>query len=141
VSQLAGAHAVGVDVRHRTEEALDQLLLAHLQGKDRRGGRLARVQGGMLDNVQAKSGLAHRRPPGDDDQVARLQAGGQVVKIGKAGRHPGNGLLTVIEALDGMDSVLDDLAGGIEGRAGLHGGDAEDRLLRPVEDALHLPPS
>ena len=41
-------------------------------------------QRGVLRDVQAEGGLAHAGPAADDDQVGRLQPGGQLVEVGEA---------------------------------------------------------
>ena len=48
------------------------------------------VQRDVLGDVQRERGLAHARPPGDDDEVARLQPRGHLVEVGEAGRHAGD---------------------------------------------------
>ena len=44
----------------------------------------------MEGHVGAQRGLAHAGPPGQDQQVRRLQAAQQIVDIGEAGGDAGN---------------------------------------------------
>ena len=54
----------------------------------------------VLRDVQRERRLAHARAAGDDDQVGRLQAGGQLVEVGEARRHAGDRSLLLVELLD-----------------------------------------
>ena len=94
--------------------------------------------------LSAKRGLAHRRAPGDDDQVAGLQARGHPVEIGEAGRHAGDvgRIVAVVELVDALDHLgqqrLDLAEPLLAARARL--GDLEDPGLGLVEHVAGAAP-
>ena len=105
---------------------------AQVADRDPAGGRAHRRIVGL--------GLAHRRAPGHDHQVAGLQAGSHAVQIGKTGghtRHIAAGA-TAVQLVDPLDDlaqqVLQVLETGRSARAVLR--DLEDLGLGLVE---HLP--
>src|SRR5664280_1624481 len=65
------------------EQALDELVLAHFQAEDADG--LALSNRCMLGDVEREARLADAGAGGDHDQVARLEAGGQLVQVREAG--------------------------------------------------------
>ena len=79
----AGAQPLRVDVGDARQQAQDELLLAHLEAEH--ADALALLDGGVLGDVEREARLADRRPGGDDDQVALLEAGRQRVEVGEAG--------------------------------------------------------
>ena len=83
-------------------------------------------------------GLPDRRPRGDDDEIARLKAGRQLVEIGEPGRHAGDELLALVRALDRREARVRQLAHRHEPGAHAIFGDREDRLLGLVENQVRL---
>ena len=69
--EVAGAHLVGVDLGLRAQEALDELLLGHLEAEHQHA--LPVLDARVLGDVEREGRLAHGGPPGDDDEVARLE--------------------------------------------------------------------
>ena len=59
----------------------------------------------MLHDVHRQRGLAHRRPRGDDNHLAWVQAGGHFVQIGEAGLHTGSGALVFEQQFDLCDRI------------------------------------
>ena len=82
-SRKPGAQALRVDVGDAREEAQDELLLAHLEAED--ADALALADGGVLGDVEREARLADRRPRGEDDEVALLEARRERVEVGEAG--------------------------------------------------------
>ena len=80
--QEAGPQPLRVDRGDARQQAQDQLLLAHLQAED--ADRLALANGRVLGDVEREAGLADAGPGGQDDQVAGLEAGGQLVQVREA---------------------------------------------------------
>ena len=79
----AEAQPVRVDAGLHREEALDELLGGHLQVEDR--DRLAGLCGGVGE-TQGETGLAHAGASGEDDEIAVLEAAGELVEVHEAGR-------------------------------------------------------
>jgi len=75
-----------IEPADRRQKPRGQLRAGHFQTEDRH--RLAQNDADMLGNVHRKSGFTHRRPPGDDDHVAALQAGSHTIQIDEASRQP-----------------------------------------------------
>ena len=80
------AQIVALDPRLRGDESLGQLGLGHLEREQHH--RVA-AQRRVLGDVGDQRRLAHRRPRGDDDQVARLKAAGLLVEVLEARRRAG----------------------------------------------------
>ncbi len=59
----------------------------------------------MFHQVHGEGGLAHGRTPGNDHQVRRLQAGGHVIEITKAGRQAGHLAFHVEQLIDAIDGL------------------------------------
>lgn len=111
----------------------------HLQGVHQHG--LVGAHHRVLDQVHGEGGLTHRRTPGDDDQVGRLQAAGLLVEVGETGGHPGQrlgGVEQVVDAVDGLDQDIADpyRPAGLRSRFG----DLEDLPLGLVEDLVGAAP-
>ena len=92
-----------VHARVGAQQAHGQLILGHLQRKD--GGRLARHHRRMANQVHAEARLAHRRARADDDQLAAVQTGQQVVQIDKARGHAVDAALERGELLDAQIGI------------------------------------
>ena len=73
----------------RGDEALGELGLGHLEGEQRDRPRSLVVERDVLGDVRDERRLAHRRARGDDDQVAGLEAAGDLVEVAEAGRRAG----------------------------------------------------
>ena len=103
--EAAGAQLVLVEAPDRADQPQRELRGAHFhrEDDDRQPGR----ERDVLADVERERGLAHARPSGDDDEVARLQAGGHPVEIAEAGRHAGDvrRIVAVVERLDAIDDA------------------------------------
>src|SRR5437763_12464799 len=84
-----------------------------------------------------EAGLAEARPLREDDEIAGLEAAGEPVEIGEAGRDAGDLLLPFVELLDGLEGALHDLAHVREGGVRLLLGDREDAPLGVVDEFAH----
>ena len=134
--ELAGSNLVLIEAAHRSDQAHGELHRAHLHAEDpdRQLGR----ERDMLGDVERQGGLAHARTSRDHDEVAFLQAGGQVVQIGESRRHTGDvgRIVTVKQELDALDRLREQRAQLLESlltaRAVL--GDLEHLRLGLVED-------
>jgi hypothetical protein len=67
-----------------------------------------------LGNVDGQSRFAHRRPSGNDDQLALLQAAGHAVELGEVGGQAGDFAALLVEVVDGPEGVLHDLVERLE---------------------------
>ncbi|OIQ69739.1 hypothetical protein GALL_486560 [mine drainage metagenome] len=84
-AELAGAQVPLVDATHRSHHAQHQLRCAHFHAEHSNGQLFVHCH--VLRDIQRECGLAHRRTPGDDDQIARLQASGHAVEVGETRRY------------------------------------------------------
>src|SRR5207249_9578566 len=87
---MAGAELVRVNLRHRRDEPLQQRFLGHFQAEH--GDRMAAANGDVFHQVQRQRGFSLRRPRGKNEQLRRLQAGGELVRSREAGGNPGTPL-------------------------------------------------
>ena len=87
LGDAALAQLLALDPRLRGDEALGQLGLGHLQREQRH--RALVLDRGVLGDVAHQRALAHRRARGDDDQVPRLEAPGDLVEVFEPGRGAG----------------------------------------------------
>jgi len=78
----ARAQPLRVDGGDARKQAQDELLLAHFQAED--ADRLALAHRGMFGDVEREAGLADARPGRQHDQVARLEAGRELVQVREA---------------------------------------------------------
>ena len=125
---------VRIDPRLGRQHAHEQLLLGHLQAED--PDRVVGMHAEMLRDVEDEGGLAHRRPRRDEDEVGRLEPPRQLVEVDEPARNPGDGVLARLQLVDGRVAGLDEVVEGDESGVDAVVGDAEDRLLRLVEDAV-----
>ena len=84
--------------------------------------------GEVRRDAEPEGGLPHARARGDDDEVPRLEAGGQAIQVTEARRDPGDVLAGLVELGDPLEALLQKALDVAE-----LGGDA---LLREVEDDL-----
>lgn len=72
----------------------------------------------VLAHVERERGFTHRRTPGDDDQVARLQARGARIEVAVAGRHAGDvgRILAVVQFLNAIDDLSEQRIDVLEAR-------------------------
>ena len=105
--EAARADAAGVDDGRRGQEALDELVAAHLQAEHRDRALLAQRR--VLGDAEGQGGLAHARPGGDHDHVARLEPADDPVQVEEPGGDAGDpapALLGRGEPLDALDHEL-----------------------------------
>src|ERR1700682_3660845 len=79
VVQLPFAAALCIHTAFGSKEALNELLLAHLQREKR--DRNIVIERGVLGNVEHESGFPHRWTGGDDDEIRGLETCRELVKI------------------------------------------------------------
>src|SRR4051812_14529665 len=128
---LALAQVVALDGGLARDEALRELPLGHLEAEQRDG--FARVQRGVLREVGHQRRLAHRRPCGEDDQVAGLEAAGERVEVLEAGRRADDRRALERELLQLVQLGVQQLLDRAEVLARVLVGDLEDRSLRHVD--------
>ncbi len=134
VAQTALAQVVALDRRLRRDEALRELRLGHLQAEQ--GDRLGAlgVQRDVLGDVRDQRRLAHRRARREDDQVARLEAAGDLVEVGEARRRARHRDALARELLPLADLVVEDLADLPEVLLAVVVRDLEHRLLGVLDE-------
>ena len=79
--------------------------------------------------------LAHRRACGDDDEVAGLEAAGDLVEVLEAGRRAGERGALERQAVELVELVVQDLVDGAEVLLAVVVGDLEHRRARPARPA------
>ena len=131
VGQASVADPAGVDPGLGDQQALGQLVVGHLQREDQR--RDPGLHGGVGGHAQGEGGLAHRRPGPDDDQRRGLEAVQALVEIDVAGRHAGDGLAPVEEALQAVEGVDQQALQRLEAVGHPPFGHVEDQGLGPVD--------
>ena len=126
------AQLLALDPRLRGDEPLGQLGLGHLQAEQRHG--LAVLDGGVLGDVADERALAHRGAGGDDDQVARLKAAGDLVEVLEPGRRPGQRGALDREAVQLVELLVEHLFDRAEVLLAVVAGDLEHRLLGLLDE-------
>ena len=124
--ELAGAQPLRLDLRLAAHQALRHLGLRHLEREH--PDRDALAHGHVRGHAERERRLPHRRARGDDDQVARLEAGREPVEVAVAGRRAGDVDARLVERRDALEALLQQLVDVRELAA--------DALLREVEDDL-----
>ncbi len=117
-------------MRHSDE----QLLLRHFEAEH--ADRPAGLRPDMLRHVQRQRRFAHRRTGGDDDEIARLEPGRQLVEIREPGRYTGDELLAFVRALNRLEAGVRQRAHRHEAFAHAIFRDGENRLLCLVQDEI-----
>ena len=80
--------------------------------------------------------LPHRWSCRDDDEVGRLEAGGEAVEVGEAGGDAGDLAVVLVEALDRLEGAGEDVAKGVVVLGDPALGDLVDEGLGDVDGAL-----
>ncbi len=86
-------------------KAVNNLVHGHFQREDRRND--ARLDSGVLNDIERQRRLAHAGPAGNDYQLRPLKARGQAVEIAVTRRHARDELLFFVELLDRLETVAD----------------------------------
>ena len=92
----------------------------------------------VRSHAEPERRLAHARPRGDDDQVARLEAGRDAVDVAEAGRHAGDVRAGLVELRDPLEALLQQRLDVAELGRDAALGELEDDLLGPVDELLRL---
>ena len=92
----------------------------------------------MLGDVEREARLADRRPGGDDDQVARLEAGRQGVEVGEAGADAGDLAAVGVQVVEPVVGVVEERLERAEPRIDALLADGEQLGLGAVDRLLDL---
>src|SRR6266566_4457051 len=131
VAELAAPQPLRIDQSLRAEQPLHELILRHLQRKERHPGVV--LDRGVLHNVQCQRGLSHGWTRRDDDEIGALEASRVAIQIDESAWHPSQRTGAGLELLDPLhrrpDELLDpnELLGAPELRH------LKDTVLRIVE--------
>ncbi len=128
------AQVVAVQLRLRGDEALRELGLRHLEREER--DRLVEVDRGVLRDVGDERALSHRRARGEDDQVAGLEAAGELVDVVEAGRGAGDRHPLARDQLELVELVVEDVLDRAQLAGAVLVGDPEERALRLLEQLV-----
>jgi hypothetical protein len=135
-AELARAEPLRLDLRLAAHQALGDLRLRHLERED--GDGLLLADGEVGGHAEPEPGLAHARAGGDDDQVPRLEAGGEPVEVTEPGWCAGDLGAGLVERGDALEAVLQQLLDVTELARHPGLGEIEDDLLRPVDELRSL---
>ena len=140
IFKLAGAHLVRINASERRHHAHRQLFAWHFHTEDRH--RQLAAEGGALGNVHGERGFPHRRAPGHNYQIARLQAGGHVVQIFEAGRHAGGRRVGTEQGVNAIDRLGQQALERREPAAPVRAllADVKDAAFREVENIRGVTP-
>ncbi len=98
VVQLSFAEALRIHASLGSQQALDELLLAHFQ-REKRDGNIV-VECGVLSDVEHEGGLSHRGTGGDDDEIGRLETCRKVVEVLEPTPDARNRTASTLDLLD-----------------------------------------
>src|SRR6266508_529634 len=124
--ELARAQPLRLDLALAAHQPLRHFGLRHLEREERDGNVV--TYGDVRRGAQRQRGFPHRRAGGDDDQVAGLEAGGDLVPLAEARRyacHLDAGLVQLDDSLEALLQQLLDV-----------GEVARDARLRQLEENL-----
>ena len=119
-----------VDPRLHREEALDQLLGGHFQVEDRH--RLA-CQRGVVGQAEREARLTDAGAGGEDDQVALLEAAGELVEVLEAGRDADDLAAMLLQEVELVEILFQHLGDRDEVAPGAALRDVVDRALGGIE--------
>jgi hypothetical protein len=135
-AELAGAQALRLHLGLAAHQALRHLGLRHLEREH--GRRHLGADGEVRGHAEAEARLAHARAGGDDDQVSRLEAGGEPVEVAEAGGRPGDVRAGLVEGRDPLEAVLQQLLDVAELARHARLREVEDDLLCAVDEVVGL---
>ena len=130
------AQPLRVDVGDARQHPEHQLLLAHLEAEDADG--LALLDGGMLGDVEREARLADRWAGGEDDEVARLEAGRQRIEVGEARSDAGDLAAVGVQVVEPVVGVVQQRLERGEARVDAFLADREELGLGAVDGLLDL---
>ncbi len=136
VAHLAVADVVERHLRLGGEQPHRDLGAGHLQAEEAAGHVVVDRRGAA--QVERQGRLPHGGPGRDDDHLAGVQAVGQVVEVGEAGRDAVEAGLAVADRLDLVEDAVHDVRQRrvVLGRPAV--GDLVDLGLRLVDDVVDL---
>ena len=129
---MPDAQPLRLDLGLAAHQALRHLGLGHLKREERDGHLLAHPQVGR--RAEREAGLAHARTRREDDQVARLEAGRQMIQIAEAGRHARHVDARLVELRDALEALLEQLLDVAEVPRHPRLREVEDDLLGAVDE-------
>ena len=132
LGDAALAQLLALDARLRGDEALRELGLRHLEREQRDG--LVVLDRGVLGDVADERALAHRRTRGDDDQVAGLEAAGDLVEVLEARRGSGQRGALEREPVQLVELLVQHLLDRAEVLLAVVARDLEHRLLGLLDE-------
>ena len=120
-----------LESRRRTE-----LLLAHLEAED--ADALALADGRVLGDVEREARLADRRPSGEDDEVALLEARRERVEVGEARPDAADLAAVGVEVVEPVVGIVEERLERAEPGVDPLLADGEQLRLGPVDRLLDL---
>ena len=133
--EVSGAELVPVDSPSRAEHPLGQLEPGHFQA-DHQCGHV-RFDRHVIGDVGCQRRFSHAGAGGQDHQLGIVQAAGQAVEIGEAGRNSGRA--AVLQAVVDVGECVDEHVvhvGHLVGAALVV--DGEDSLFRPADQLARI---
>src|SRR5437870_4827943 len=131
---IRGGHPVAMFSLEMSKESLLQRFLGHFQAEH--GDRMAAANGDVFHQVQRQRGFSLRRPRGKNEQLRRLQAGGELVQFRVGRGNPGDALAFFEDSFQALKVVANDVLH--RDQAGAHAvfGQRKDGGLGAVENGV-----
>ncbi len=134
--ELAGTEALKLDARLGAHEPLRDLDLGHLEREDR--DRDPVLHGEVRRDPERERRLAHARAAGDDDEVARLEAGRHRVDVAEPGGRAGHLAAGLVHLRDLLEALAHEDLDVVEAAADPVLREVEHHLLGLVDELVRL---
>ncbi len=136
VLEPSRAQAGGVDACFGGQQPVDDLELRHLQAEQQ--GRLLQPRRGEVADRQGEARLAHGRAGRQDEQVLRLESGGEPVEIVETRRQARDLGALLGECFDLLEGLVEQVPETLVLRGRGRLGDLIDQRLRAVHDRARV---
>ena len=97
---------------------------------------MAAANGDVLHHVQSERRFSLRRPRGQNEQLGRLQAGGELIQFRVAGGNASDAFAFLEDFFQALKIVANDVLDGNQAGADAVFGQSEDRGFRAVENGV-----
>lgn len=134
-----GTQLLGIDIRLHRQHTVDQLFLRHFQAEYH--ARKPFFDRHMLDDIQNKRRLTHRRTRRNQNKIGRLESRRPVIQIDKSGRNTRDGAVALRRRLNLFQNIQRHLADRHKLSASAALKQVKHRFLRVRQNILQLVPS
>src|SRR6266481_4909156 len=106
-AEMAGTKFMGVNLRDRCDETLQQGFFGHFQAEE--SYRTAGADGNIFGKIESERGFSLRGAGSKNQQFRRLQAGKKFVEFGVAGGNAGDAFAFAKDFFETLEIVADDV--------------------------------